>query len=107
MEWIELLKNNEIKIKKAMRKANWDALQNPHLRFCVNMDKDGNVWTEEDVAGGYSISMMRYEGKAIEVADYCYQGFDGNAPLEQHAYIEHLDKMFDDVLELYKESLNV
>lgn len=95
MNWSDLIKKNERKIKKAMRKANWDALKNPHLRFYINMNEDGDVWTEEDIAGGNSFSSLVFDGKAIEIASYCYQFFDGNAPIEQHGYIEQLDEMFE------------
>ena len=99
MGWAELLKKNERKVKKAMRKANWDALCNPHLRFYINMDENGDIWTEEDIAGGNSFSSLVFNGDAIEIVSYCHQFFNGNTPLEQHAYVtEYLDEAFNSVL---------
>lgn len=101
MNWIDLIKKNERKINRAMRKANWNALKNPGLRFYITMNEDGDIWAEEDIAGGNSFSSLVFDGKAIEIESYCYQYFDGNAPIEQHEYVKHLDEMFKHIMKRF------
>lgn len=102
MNWYERIKKNEKKIKKVMQKANWDALMHKNVRFVINMDEDGNVWTLEDVAGGNSFSSAVFNGTAIEIKAYYYQYWECNSPAEQKAYKEEfLDEDFNRLLERF------
>lgn len=102
MTWYELIKKNEKKITKAMQKTNWDALTHKHMRFVVNMDEDGNVWTLEDVAGGNSFSSKVFNGTAIEIKVYDYQYWECNSPMEQKVYKEQfLNEDFNRLLKRF------
>lgn len=52
--WLELIEKKYDEIINVGEKAYKDALENQHLRFIVEMDENGNVYSWYDVAGGNS-----------------------------------------------------
>lgn len=56
---------------EAMRRAELDAIRNPHMRFTVYSNLDGFPATLEDMAGGSS-----YYPDYVPIYDICYQYYD-------------------------------
>lgn len=75
-KWLELIGEKEDQILAEGEKAYKEALNNTHLRFIVEMDQDGNVYSWYDIAGGNSYHMSVHEGKAIELFEFCFQYYD-------------------------------
>ena len=102
-KWTEVLETNEDKIIEAMLKANWDALNNQHMRIVINIDEDGDIYELDDIAGGNSFSAKVFNGEAIEIKDYCYQYFDEDIECRQETYEEYVQDDFDYIVNKYKE----
>ena len=75
-KWLELIEEKEDQILAEGEKAYKDAINNTNLRFIVEMDQDGNVYSWYDIAGGNSYHMSVHEGKAIELFEFCFQYYD-------------------------------
>lgn len=65
--WLELIEKKYDEIINVGEKAYKDALENQHLRFIVEMDENGNVYSWYDVAGGNSFHASTYNGESIEL----------------------------------------
>lgn len=75
-EWLELIENSEEQIIDVGIKAYEEAINNKHLRFIVEMNKDGKVYYWYDIAGGNSYHMSVHNGTAIELFQFCFQYYD-------------------------------
>lgn len=75
-KYLELINENEDKIIEMAADAYEEALNNKHLRFIVEIDKDGEVSYWNDIAGGNSQHMSVYNGDAIELLHFCFQYSD-------------------------------
>lgn len=69
--WLELIEKKYDEIINVGEKAYKDALENQHLRFIVEMDENGNVYSWYDVAGGNSFHASTYNGESIELFEFC------------------------------------
>ena len=75
-EWLELIKENEEKIIETGEKAYADAMNNTNLRFIVELEKDGNIYSWCDVAGGTSCSEDSFNGNSIVLMIFCFRGYE-------------------------------
>lgn len=78
--WLELIEVKEDQILAEGEKAYKEALNNTNLRFIVEMDEDGNVYSWHDIAGGNSYHMSVHEGTAIELFEFCFQYYEIEIP---------------------------
>lgn len=76
--WLELIEKKYDEIINVGEKAYKDALENQHLRFIVEMDENGNVYSWYDVAGGNSFHASTYNGESIELFEFCMQYWENN-----------------------------
>ena len=74
-EWLELIEQNEERIINKGIEAYKSALENPNLRYIVEINENGEINTWYDVAGGNSLHMSTYNGKSIELLHFCMQGW--------------------------------
>lgn len=77
-DWAKMLEDNYSKIIDEAVGAYKDSLYNPGLRFIVEIDCDGNVYTWYDIAGGNSYHMSTYKGNSIECMHICNQYLELN-----------------------------
>lgn len=89
-KWLELIEKNEEKIIEAGIAAYAEALENTHLRYIVEMNEDGEIYTWYDIAGGNSYHMSTHEGRSIEVLHFCFQNYD--CEISEDAIIEKLEE---------------
>ena len=82
-DWLKLINEKEKKIIKIGISAYREARENPHLRFIVEMDEDGEVSYWYDVAGGNSFHSSVFNGTAIELFEFCFQYSDVEITDEQ------------------------
>ena len=75
-EWLELIKEHEEKIIESGEKAYADAMNNNDFRFIVELEKDGNIYSWYDVAGGTSCSEDSFNGNAIVLMIFCFRGYE-------------------------------
>lgn len=75
-KWLELIGEKEDQILAEGEKAYKEALNNTHLRFIVEMDEEGDVYSWCDIAGGNSYHRSVHEGKAIELFEFCFQYYE-------------------------------
>lgn len=68
VNWLELIEEKEDQILAEGEKAYKEAINNPHLRYIVEIDENGDVYSWYDVAGGNSfhVSTNALESKLIE-----------------------------------------
>lgn len=76
--WLELIEKKYGEIINVGEKAYKDALENQHLRFIVEMDENGNVYSWYDVAGGNSFHASTYNGESIELFEFCMEYWENN-----------------------------
>lgn len=74
--WLELIEEKEDQILTEGEKAYKEAINNPHLRYIVEIDEDGDVYSWYDVAGGNSFHVSTFEGKSKELFELCFQFLD-------------------------------
>lgn len=74
-EWLELIEQNEERITNKGIEAYKSALENPNLRYIVEISEDGIITMWYDVAGGNSFHMSTYNGKSIELLHFCMQNW--------------------------------
>ena len=74
-EWLELIEQNEERIINKGIEAYKEALENPNLRYIVEMDENGIITMWYDVAGGNSFHMSTYNGKSLESIHFCMQNW--------------------------------
>ena len=74
-EWLELIEQNEERIINKGIEAYKSALENPNLRYIVEMDENGIITMWYDVAGGNSFHMSTYNGKSLELIRFCMQNW--------------------------------
>lgn len=74
-EWLELIEQNEERIINKGIEAYKSALENPNLRYIVEISEDGIIIMWYDVAGGNSFHMSTYNGKSIELIHFCMQNW--------------------------------
>lgn len=98
--WLELIEAKEDQILAEGEKAYKEALNNTHLRFIVEMDEEGNVYSWHDIAGGNSYHMSVHEGTAIELFEFCFQYYEIEIPdnaleskLIEKGYKEELEEL--------------
>lgn len=98
--WLELIEAKEDQILAEGEKAYKEALNNTHLRFIVEMDEEGNVYSWHDIAGGNSYHMSVHEGTAIELFEFCFQYYEIEIPdnaleskLIEKGYKEQLEEL--------------
>lgn len=77
-KWLDLINKKYDEIINVGEKAYKDALENQNLRFIVEMDENGNVYSWYDIAGGNSIHMSTYKGESIELLHFCMRGWENN-----------------------------
>ena len=75
-EWLELIKEHEEKIIESGEKAYADAMNNTNLRFIVELEKDGSIYSWYDVAGGTSCSEDSFNGNSIVLMVFCFRGYE-------------------------------
>lgn len=76
VNWLELIEEKENQILAEGEKAYKEAINNPHLRYIVEIDEDGDVYSWYDVAGGNSFHVSTFEGKSKELFELCFQFLD-------------------------------
>lgn len=76
VNWLELIEEKEDQILAEGEKAYKEAINNPHLRYIVEIDEDGDVYSWYDVAGGNSFHVSTFEGKSKELFELCFQFLD-------------------------------
>ena len=74
-EWLELIEQNKERIINNGFEAYKSALENPNLRYIVEMDENGIITMWYDVAGGNSFHMSTYNEKSIELLHFCMQNW--------------------------------
>lgn len=62
VNWLELIEEKEDQILAEGEKAYKEAINNPHLRYIVEIDENGDVYSWYDVAGGNSFHVSTFEG---------------------------------------------
>lgn len=72
-DWVKLLEDNYSKIIDEATSAYKDSLDSPGLRFIVEIDYEGNVYTWYDIAGGNTYHMSTYKGNSMECVHICNQ----------------------------------
>lgn len=82
-DWLKLINEKEKEIIKIGISAYREAKENPHLRYIVEMDEDGEVSYWYDVAGGNSFHSSVFNGTAIELFEFCFQYSDVEITDEQ------------------------
>lgn len=105
-KWYELILNNEKAIKTLMRRTRWQALHSD-TEHQIILNDDGTLNVHESV-DHFSYPESIRNGTAIMLISYCFEFFDGNAPMEQHYYVtEYLDEDYKEFCRYYKdEKLN-
>lgn len=76
VNWLELIEEKEDHILAEGEKAYKEAINNPHLRYIVEIDEDGDVYSWYDVAGGNSFHISTFEGRSKELFEFCFQFLD-------------------------------
>lgn len=74
--WLELIEEKEDRILAEGEKVYKEAINNPHLRYIVEIDEDGDVYSWYDVAGGNSFHISTFEGRSKELFEFCFQFLD-------------------------------
>lgn len=74
--WLELIEEKEDQILAEGEKAYKEAINNPHLRYIVEIDEDGDIYSWYDVAGGNSFHISTFEGRSKELFEFCFQFLD-------------------------------
>lgn len=74
-EWLKLIEQNEERIINKGIEAYKEALENPNLRYIVEISEDGIITMWYDVAGGNSFHMSTYNGKSLELIHFCMQNW--------------------------------
>ena len=82
-DWLKLIDEKEKEIIKIGILAYREARENPHLRYIIEMDEDGEVSYWYDVAGGNSFHSSVFNGTAIELFEFCFQYSDVEITDEQ------------------------
>lgn len=77
-KWLDLINKKYDEIINVGEKAYRDALENQNLRFIVEMDENGNVYSWYDIAGGNSFHMSTYKGESIELFQFCMRYWENN-----------------------------
>lgn len=75
-DWLKLIEEKETEIIELGKQAYREAINNKHLRFIVEMNENGEIYSWYDVAGGNSYHMSVHEGTAIELFQFCFQCSD-------------------------------
>ena len=76
VNWLELIEAKEDQILAEGEKEYKEAINNPHLRYIVEIDEDGDGYSWYDVAGGNSFHVSTFEGKSKELFEFCFQFLD-------------------------------
>lgn len=76
MNWTAILEENKEKILEALEEAFKDAIDNRHMEFIVEIDKDGEICQWGTNAGSMSMSMSVFHGEAYEVGRFEFQYLD-------------------------------
>lgn len=106
VNWLELIEEKEDQILAEGEKAYKEAINNPHLRYIVEIDENGDVYSWYDVAGGNSFHVSTFEGKSKELFELCFQFLDieiSSDALETKLMIEEGRKVYT-INKLYKHS---
>lgn len=74
-KWLELIEQKEEQIISTGIEAYKEALENPNLRYIVEINENGEINTWYDIAGGNSFHMSTYQGKSIELLHFCMQNW--------------------------------
>lgn len=74
-EWLKLIEQNEERIINKGIEAYKEALENPNLRYIVEISEDGIITMWYDVVGGNSFHMSTYNGKSLELIHFCMQNW--------------------------------
>ncbi len=88
MKYSKIIEQNMEKVLEVATQAVKDALENRHLRFIVEIDKNGNPWAWYDVAGGNAFTTSSWEGKSYVICSFCYQYMD--IEITKENLIEHM-----------------
>lgn len=63
VNWLELIEEKEDQILAEGEKAYKEAINNPHLRYIVEIDENGDVYSWYDVAVEILFNVSTFEGK--------------------------------------------
>lgn len=74
--WIAILEENKERVLETLEEAFRDAIDNRHMKFVVEIDKDGEIRQWGTNAGSMSMSMSVFHGEACEVGRFCFQYLD-------------------------------
>lgn len=77
-KWLKLIEKKEQEIIEAGVKAYSEAMENPHLRFIVELSENGEVTTWYDIASGNSFHQSVYDGKSIELLHFCMRNWEND-----------------------------
>lgn len=75
-KWLELIEQHEEEIINTGIEVYKEAIENPHLRYIVEMNEDGEVYYWYDIVGGNSFHMSTYQGKSIELIHLCMRDME-------------------------------
>lgn len=74
--WTEILKKNKERILETLEEAFRDAVDNRHMEFIVEIDKDGEIRQWGTNAGSMSMSMSVFNEESFEIGRFCFQYMD-------------------------------
>lgn len=74
--WTAILEVNKEKILETLEEAFRDAVDNRHMEFVVEIDKDGEIRQWGTNAGSMSMSMSVFHGESLEIGRFCFQYMD-------------------------------
>ena len=94
---ITIYENNKDKVIVAIEEAIRKAAGNRNSRYPVYLHEDGDVWVDEDVAGGNTVPITVWKGEAIEIASICMQFCDDD-------YVEECLELIDEYIDYTLES---
>lgn len=75
-KWLELIEQKKEEILIAGEKAYAESLNNTQLRYIVELNNNGEIYTWYDIAGGNSYHMSTHNGESIEVLHFCNQYYE-------------------------------
>lgn len=77
-QWLELINQKKSQLVEAGEQAFRDSIDNQHLRYIVELYKDGSISVWYDVAGGNSFTSSSHRGESYVVMQFCHQYMEIN-----------------------------
>lgn len=106
VNWLELIEEKEDQILAEGEKAYKEAINNPHLRYIVEIDENGDVYSWYDVAGGNSFHVSTFEGKSKELEELAQLASENQTSIEVEIINGDNDILKEFVEECRKEEID-